>query len=189
MNILYIHGFGSQFDKSSEKVVLLETIGTVFGVTVDYTQSVETVSKLLTEAIIAYSIDLIIGTSMGGYWANRMGATSGIPFVAINPAIAPQQTLQKYIGSGMTYHDTPFYLAKQVVEQYSDFRLAGCGLILLDLGDEVLDPLKTCELLSTRFTVKVFPEGNHRFTHLEESLPIIKDFYHVSECVYGFDED
>ncbi|MDO6678430.1 MULTISPECIES: YqiA/YcfP family alpha/beta fold hydrolase [unclassified Shewanella] len=185
MNILYIHGFGSQFDETSDKINLLNTIGSVVGITIDYTKSSESIEKALKEFSSQESIDLIVGTSLGGYWANRIGSKIGVPFVSINPAISPKTSLAKYVGQGITYFGEPYLLTKEVIENYSDFLLEGCGLILVDLADEVLSADKTIEMLGSRFGVMSFEGGNHRFAHLQESLGEIKNFYHISELVYG----
>jgi len=189
MHILYIHGFGSQFDSVSDKVSLLKQIGSVVGITLDYTEGSESIEKTLLEFASLQPIDLIIGTSLGGYWANRIGSKIGVPFVSINPAISPKDTLKKYVGEGITYYGLPYYLSQQVVDGYSDFLQDGCGLILVDLADEVLDAAKTVEVLTNRFDVKSFKGGNHRFAHLKESLGLIEQFFESSEFVYGFGDN
>lgn len=52
----------------------------------------------------------------------------------------------------------------------------GCGLILLDEGDEVIDALETQKVLKDYYGVKLFSGGNHRFEHMVEALPLIEEF-------------
>ena len=85
MNILYIHGFGSKYDPEHEKIKTLESIGTVFGVDVDYTRGFRSCFETIMDVFLTGSVDLVVGTSMGGYMASHVGAESGTPFVAINP--------------------------------------------------------------------------------------------------------
>jgi hypothetical protein len=41
---------------------------------------------------------ILVGTSMGGFWANWAAARKGLKAVIINPAITPRKTLTKSIG-------------------------------------------------------------------------------------------
>ncbi|MEO1945163.1 MAG: YqiA/YcfP family alpha/beta fold hydrolase, partial [Candidatus Thioglobus sp.] len=53
--------------------------------------------KLCLESI-KLGIDLLVGTSMGGYMVAAIGDKLGVPFVAINPAIEPRESLKKTPG-------------------------------------------------------------------------------------------
>ncbi len=56
MNILYIHGFGSNFDGTSPKVSALKTLGTVTGLDIDYTKSHDEIFESITNHIKTNSI-------------------------------------------------------------------------------------------------------------------------------------
>lgn len=176
MNIHYIHGFASSFDPTSTKIQALSQLGPVGGQNLDYTRPTEQ----LIEAALANapweSIDLIAGTSMGGWLAAVLGTRLGKPFVAINPSIAPQNTLGKYIGSGVDFQGQPYELTEAVVGSYFDIPKTGNGLILLDEQDEVIDARATEGALKDHYPVVMFPGGNHRFAHMEEALPLIREF-------------
>lgn len=186
VQILYIHGWGSCFDNSSQKVQALNQIGKVSGIDLDYTTMPDQIETSLRELVIQADVDLLVGTSLGGYWAARIGAKCGVPFVAINPAIEPKVTLKKYVGKGTNYVGQKYHLSETVVDKYSEIATDGCGLILLDEADDVIDSIKTQEKLSQHYDVQMFEGGNHRFEHMTESLPLIKQFQARSEFVYGF---
>ncbi len=96
MNILYIHGFGSNFDGTSPKVSALKTLGTVTGLDIDYTKFHDEIFESIANHIKTNSITLLVGTSMGGFFSaycGDCGANLEIPFVALNPVISPQNTL------------------------------------------------------------------------------------------------
>ena len=176
MQIHYIHGFASAFDPSSVKLQTLSRLGPVSGQTVDYTQPTD---RLIERAIAQTNwddIDLIAGTSMGGWLAAVLGTRLGIPFVAINPSVQPQLTLGKYLGPGVDYQGQLFELTAEAVDSYFDLPTGGQGLILLDEGDEVIDAKATQAALSAHYPVISFPGGNHRFAHMEDALPLIQDF-------------
>lgn len=176
MQIHYIHGFASAFDPSSVKLQTLSRLGPVSGQTVDYTQPTD---RLIERAIAQTNwdaIDLIAGTSMGGWLAAVLGTRLGIPFVAINPSVKPQLTLGKYLGQGVDYQGQPYELTAAAVDSYFDLPTGGQGLILLDEGDEVIDAKATEVALKPHYPVICFPGGNHRFAHMQDALPLIQDF-------------
>ncbi len=182
MNILYIHGFGSAFDPESEKVAALGTLGTVYGVNLDYTMPFEVTKELVTDAIQYHQIDLIVGTSMGGYTASQCAA--GIPFVAINPAVDPALGLQKYLGEHVDHTGKQFQLRAETIRDLPKFSTVGAGLILLDLADEVIDANITQAELQAHYKVVAWAGGHHRFAHIAEALPIISDFYFITSINY-----
>jgi len=72
LNILYLHGFGSSFDPHKAKVAKLTELGTVTGPDIDYTKTYSDIKEVIENFIsnIPKSIDLIVGTSMGGWLAS-----------------------------------------------------------------------------------------------------------------------
>lgn len=185
MKILYIHGFGSKFDPTHEKIQMLETLGTVVGVNVDYCRGFKNVVDTVVEAAQLENVDLIVGTSMGGYTATHVGSIAGIPFVSINPAISPSISLEKWQGGFTDYTGRDHYLTESVIESYPDITTEGYGLVLLDSADEVISAFDTKSLLDDVFQVHMFEGGNHRFAHMESALEMIESFYTQAKSVYG----
>ena len=174
--ILYCHGFASNFDPEKEKVRALSTLAPVEGVTVDYTLPPSQVFAAFSGAIVAPKNTLIVGTSMGGFFAAWLGCELGLPFIAINPAITPARSLRKYIGVGRTYYGTTFDLKQEVTEAYKGlpFRVDGDGTVVLDLGDEVINAHATIAAVENRLPLIEFPGGSHRFDHMHALLPEIQ---------------
>lgn len=184
MNILYIHGFGSAFDPESDKVRALSQIGTVYGVDLDYTQSFDLNRQLVADAIQEFQIDLLVGTSMGGYMASHCAA--GLPFVAINPAIDPAQSLQRYLGEHVDHAGKPFRLELDQIQHLPKFSTGTqSGLILLDQGDKIIDPEVTASTLQDHYRVVMWPGGHHRFAHMEQALTEIQDFFFITGIIHG----
>jgi len=185
MKIMYIHGFGSTFDVTNPKVQQLARLGEVVGIDIDYTQRTEEIQQQIADFILEQNVTLLVGTSMGGYYAGVVGTKYGVPFVAVNPAINPAETLRKFEGSGITFLGKSYVLHNETIAEYGEFPIGnGRGLILLDLADELIDPNNTAKLLEEHYQIKCFEGGSHRFDHLEESLPIIEDFVHRAEINY-----
>lgn len=190
MNILYIHGFGSQYDPKSDKVVALSALGHVDGVNLDYTSPIENTKQIIKDAIVEKDIDLLIGTSMGGHMSYLMGNKYSIPYVMINPAIDPATSLQKYIGTGVDYYERSYTMNADHCSQYntlSNAKETAPGLLLLDMDDDVIDANETYELFKDNKSVSIntWKNGSHRFDHIEESLSLIDN--HMAESFsYGF---
>jgi uncharacterized protein len=185
MRTLYVHGFGSRFDPDNIKVKALRRLGEVVGVDVDYCAGFETAVSKVSAA--ASHCDLIVGTSMGGYLASHVGAAIGIPFVALNPAVKPSETLCRHIGTFVDYVGRHSTLREETVAGYPDIQMVGgCGLILLEAGDDVIDPEVTLNMLRGIYTVKMYEGGSHRFEGLPGLLGEIEEFMNMAEAVYGF---
>jgi len=179
MKILYIHGFGSCFDPTGPKVKELSALGEVVGVSVDYERGADEVVRLASDAIMDLDIDLIVGTSMGGWTAAVSGCKFGLPFVAINPVCDPVCALHG------------FGVEREVAETFFAFPLHDdcAGLILLDKGDELLNSLETEENLKRSYAVTSFNGGSHQFDHMKEACPVIEQFYTVGILGYGLSTD
>lgn len=185
MKILYVHGFGSHYDPNHEKIKMLESLGEVVGVDVDYCKGFTAVFEKVLDTVLAENVDLIVGTSMGGYMAAHVGAETGIPFVALNPAVEPSESLKKWEGNFTDFTGHSHYLDEVTVENYPDIIKEGCGLVIVETGDEVISAFHTSELLDEVFEVHVIKGGSHRFTHMEQAVELIKDFLKRAETSYG----
>jgi len=194
MNILYVHGFGSCYDASNPKIVELSNLGKVFGVDLNYCDSQEKNQKIIYDSLIKDDIDLLVGTSMGGYMVHKMANEYSIPYVMINPAINPSETLKKYEGLGVyEFQGCKYNLTKETISNFAHMQEnCGCtpGLLLLDLDDKIIDAKETVKLFLDSKWVDTFSwsSGSHRFDHMSESVPIIKDF--ISDTMsYGFGDN
>ena len=188
IKIFYVHGWGSEFDPTSDKIRALSEIGEVHGITVTWVDGHRRVFDQLTEEISVYQPDLLVGTSMGGYGVSHLGTELGIPFVAINPAIRPHETLMSRVGVGIDYYGREYELTWQTVSAFPEFADGGCGLILLAMDDDVIDARETINSYSNHYDCRIFETGGHRFERLREALPLITQFYSSAEIIYGLDE-
>jgi predicted esterase YcpF (UPF0227 family) len=189
VKILYLHGFGSKYDPTQRKVNDLRELGTVIGETIDYTLDPYENIRRVSDICAFEKVDLIVGTSMGGWLANQVGETCGIPYVTLNPALFPSVTLKRQIGEGTKFDGTKFFLSKETVENYPSWRFAdsGCGLTLLQEGDELFDAQESYSLLMPYQTAYLFKDGSHRFDDLYKYIPVIGLFYERTYRSYGIE--
>jgi hypothetical protein len=126
---------------------------------------------------------------MGGWLAGHTGAALGIPFVALNPAIRPSQTLRKYVGNPVNYDGFEAAIDADTVAAYPDFRTTdGCGLILCEADDEILDAQETIASLKDYYATRLIPGGNHRFTSLASQLDTIRTHCFHAGLIYGAED-
>ncbi len=172
LNILYIHGFGSRVDPTGDKQVALKKIARVSAFAPNYPLGYQKI--LAGVEPFLQQADLLIGTSMGGFLVSRLSEATGKPFVAINPVIDTSATLTKYIGSHLDHYGRTFTLTADTVKEYPGFRPSERGMVLLDMGDELIDSMATLNAIEHQMTVHTFAGGSHRFSHMEEALPLIE---------------
>jgi uncharacterized protein len=187
MKILYLHGFGSQFDSLSDKIIALDQLGEVVGVDLFYDEGYNSTVARATRSILHHKPDLLVGTSMGGYLVAAMGANFGIPFVSLNPAINPSNNLKKYIGINTDYTGRKYDLTEGTIDSYPNFCNDGYGLVLHSLGDEVIPVEETMEWSAgdrNQIKTVALPGGDHRFSNISDAIPFIKTFYNMAETSY-----
>ena len=96
--IIYFPGYGS--DSSSDTC---KKINDEFGHTmcikydnVDPVKAEEQIIEQMNNIISKYHDPFIVGSSLGGYWANYAACKYKLPVVLINPSLKPRKTLGKY---------------------------------------------------------------------------------------------
>jgi len=126
---------------------------------------------------------MLIGSSLGGFWAQRLAPEFGARIVLINPSMRPDETLARHTGryrNEATGNET--VLTPDDVRALKAQRVEPCNpavptLLLLDTNDEVLD-YRLAEAAFRRCgRTIVYPGGSHRFDHLAEALPEIRALY------------
>jgi hypothetical protein len=126
---------------------------------------------------------MLIGSSLGGFWAPRLAPEFGARIVLINPSVRPDETLARHTGryrNAATGGET--VLTADDVRALKAQRVEPCNpavptLVLLDANDEVLDyRLAEAAFRGCGRTI-VYPGGSHRFEHLAEALPEIRALY------------
>lgn len=179
--IFYCHGFGSSFDPRKEKIRALTEVLPVHGVTVDYTLPPQEVFRQFATSLRQVPQALIIGTSLGGFFAAWLGAEFGLPFIAINPSIEPRKSLRAYLGHGVNHTGERFEMTADCVKAYDSlvFRMDGQGTVVLDMGDEVLDARATLKVVDGHLPVVTFEGGSHRFDHMSDLIETWPNLFRI----------
>jgi uncharacterized protein len=173
MNVAYLHGFASFWNPASDKARSLSVMGSVSGFDVDYTAGAGAVIEHALTQLDVLQPDVLVGCSMGGWLAAVLSERCDIPFVALNPAVDPVHTLNRYIGSGLDYRGKRYCLSGDTVDTFFPMPERARGLIFLDAEDEVLDSDVTLNAFRAHYPCYMYPGGDHRFQHLDLAVPVI----------------
>lgn len=128
---------------------------------------------------------LLVGSSMGGFWARYLAAELGAGMALINPAMHPEIDLLRVVGTNKNEATGEEYvLTAEQVKALGRYKLAKCDpnvptLVLLDEADEVIDYRDAQAFYRDCARVVVYPGGSHRFEHLPEALPEIRRLYDI----------
>jgi len=186
-NVIYLHGF--QSSSRSEKAQILSAYLKSKQSKVSFHapdlpfSPIQTLKQMdtLIQSLVGKKI-LLVGSSMGGFYASHLSQRHKIPAVLINPAVSALALFESFSGQELrnNYTHEKYRITNEdlsTLKNIENAELAHKDLIfcLLETGDEVLDyqqaenKYKLCRL-------KVIQGGNHRFKSFEICLPEIMDF-------------
>lgn len=152
--ILFFHGLDSS--KASSKFHAIDS-NNKFCVTVDYRAlSFQSVYALYQELIRTLKPTLIVGHSLGGYWALKMSLWSKIPAIIANPSLSPSFRA-----------DYP-----AITEQELEHDIL--QLAYLELDDEILDMHAVNAQLEPYMQVAAVAGGHHRLARPENLNVLIE---------------
>ena len=185
--VVYLHGFNSSpaSHKARQFVDYCQARGlrdiSVPALPPDPAAVVAHVERCI-EARGAESIALLVGSSLGGFYATWLAQRHGIKAALINPAVAPGVRLEtEFLGPQRNMYTGEEYvftrehaaflraLAIRNISRPADF------LVLLQTGDEVLDYRDALELYADCQLV-VQQGGSHAFDNFSAMLPRILRF-------------
>lgn len=174
--ILFIHGFAS-LGLGMKSMALRDYFGTDQVLLPDLSHAPANAIGELEALLERYPVDLLVGSSLGGYYATWLNRQTSRPAVLINPAVAPFALLDDYLGEhtrpdGSRFDLTPQHLVDLRSLQRPALREEERYLVLLQSGDEVLDYRQAAAYYAAKDVV-IEPGGDHRFQHFENHLPRI----------------
>lgn len=193
MKIIYIHGFNSG-GVGNGKVALLGQQDFVESVqTTNLPPSPDDAIEALTDLINLHRVNghlptdlVLIGTSLGGYYAHYLSKTFGIKAVLINPSTMPYVTLTDQIGEQTNFATGVQYnMTLDMVNQLEKYSIDPAvaprvpTLVCLDMGDARLDANIALAKFADHAKIISFPGGSHRFEHMADILPDIQKLEHI----------
>lgn len=187
MNLLYLHGFNSS-PQSRKAVQLRQWLASNHPQVQfhcpqlsPYPDEAMAVIQALCER--SFTTDsLVVGSSMGGFYATWVAETIGCKGVLINPAVRPWLGREYLVGQQKNFHTGEEYLFEQHhVEAFEQWEIDPLKQpdrlwVLLQTGDEVLDyRLALDKYRDCQLTVE--EGGDHAFQGFERFFPDILRFW------------
>lgn len=175
--IIYLHGWGSSPD--SKKVMDLQK---EFSDIADVTAPTLTHSPINTHKAIFEHIEqqapkgnldnvILVGTSLGGFWADVVGRELLLRTVLINPSTQPHLTLLETTLDKLDYQGNPHTkLTSKDLKTYetlskdTDARnIIMPTTVLLSEDDNIIDYMIAYDKYKCKCAIVIYGDGGHRF--------------------------
>lgn len=155
LRILFLHGLDSS--RESTKFHAIDA-NKKFCINVDYRNlNYATVEKFYNDAIETIKPNLLVGHSLGGYWALKLSAQHRLPAIIANPSLSPNfRDDYLPINEHDLEHDVP-------------------QIAYIELGDEILNMYEVSEKLEPFMQIKTLEGGHHRLAQ-PENLNLLIDY-------------
>lgn len=183
--ILFIHGFAS-CGLGQKSRQLIAHFGEQRVMAPDLPFAPREAIAFLQDIIATQQVDLLVGSSLGGFYATWLNGRRPIPSVLINPAVRPWELLTDHLGTqtrwcdGERFEFTRAHATQLQALHRSALTLHERYLVLLQTGDDVLDYRQAADYYAGQH-VMVEQGGNHRFENLADYLPVIDTFYQSTQ--------
>lgn len=123
----------------------------------------------------------LVGSSLGGFYANVLAAKYDLKAVVINPAIYPGELLKSELGmQTMWYSQDSYEFTQTHLNELNDLQIKTPRnpdniFLMQERGDEVLDWKVAVEFYKDCHQL-IFRGGDHGFTRFEDVLELIDRF-------------
>lgn len=182
--LLYIHGLNSSAlsKKACQLIALMESLGLGEQLLVPELHHHPRHAMLQLESAIAQlGRPLLVGSSLGGYYATHLAQRHGLKAVLINPAVNPHQLFTGFVGTqqnlytGQSWeltHDHVHALAELEVPAPQDPQRYQ---VWLQTGDETLD-YRRAEAFYRACALRIQAGGDHSYQDFAKRLPALLSF-------------
>jgi uncharacterized protein len=187
-HVLYLHGFRSspQSTKARQMATLMaERYPSVTWWCPQLPPSPQAAAALIDQGTSDWPAQtmVVMGSSLGGFYATWLAAQRGCQAVLINPAVFPARDLSNFIGEQTAWHNPEerFFFAPEFVDQLRTLERPAFQpgpnqlLALIAKGDEVLDWRE----MSARYAVSkplLLEGGDHALSDFDTHLPRVLAF-------------
>lgn len=187
MKILNIHGYNGSQENSA--AVALEKLGyNVISPAINYdSDSPESIIDELSAVSYDESPDVVVGTSLGGFFAAVLSARNDLPVILVNPCLMPFLTLEKLGYKGNVMEFVPLFWELSELKLYNTSTIVGSQ-------DEIIDHNAVTKKFLDNERYKSEPNGKHSGATLpleeffSETMEHIKNTkeYNEEKAVYTF---
>lgn len=193
MAIIYLHGLDSSPDAA--KATITHTHAKEHGITVirpDLNCPPDEVVSKVAELIKNHPNAVLIGSSLGGYFATLISDMTGTPAILLNPSIRPDLSFRRFLQDNFDGHtlsdDGVIYTTTGGWQiRYGDLAWFDAHRlqvknpskisVLLKLGDELLDAAATHTFYQERGAFVLAQDGgDHVMSDYDEQVAMVLDW-------------
>ena len=182
--LLYIHGFNSSPAslKARQLSVVMQRIGLADRLRVpDLHHHPRLAIDQLEVAIAELGRPVLVGSSLGGYYATHLAERHGVKALLINPAVSPHRLFDGRLGPQKNYYsDETWELTLDHVAALAELEVPAPKdparfQVWLQTADETLD-YRQAERYYRACALRIEAGGDHGFQHFPAHLPALLAF-------------
>ncbi|MBX8500959.1 alpha/beta fold hydrolase [Pseudomonas cichorii] len=183
-SLLYIHGLNSSAlsNKACRLIALMNSLGIGEQLRVPELHHHPRQAMVQLEAAIqALGRPLLVGSSLGGYYATHLAHRHGLKAVLINPAVNPHQLFDGYLGTQQNlYTGERWELTQDHITALAELEVPAPQdpdriQVWLQTGDETLD-YRRAESFYRACALRIQPGGDHSYQGFAEQMPALLSF-------------
>lgn len=183
-SILYIHGFNSSpaSTKARQLAQVMDALGLADGLRVPALDNhPRRALQQLETQLAELGRPLLVGSSLGGYYATVLAERHGLPALLINPAVSPWLLFEGRLGEQCNYHSgerwqlTGEHLAALEAMRVEPPSPGARYRVWLQTADETLD-YRQAERFYRHCALRILAGGDHGFQGFAERLPSLLQF-------------
>ncbi|QAX81581.1 YqiA/YcfP family alpha/beta fold hydrolase [Candidatus Pseudomonas adelgestsugas] len=191
-SILYIHGFNSA--PASNKATKLTTVmdslglGNQLRVPALHHHPRQAIPQL-EDAIMHLGRPLLVGSSLGGYYATHLAERYGLKALLVNPVVSPHLMFKGYLGTQRNlYTDEIWELTHDHVTALAELEVpapqdAKRYQVWLQTGDKTLD-YRLAKQYYCACVLRIQIGGDHGYQGFAQQLPAILSFADINADHY-----
>lgn len=191
-SILYIHGFNSApaSKKACQLISVMSSLGLSEQLQVPalHHHPREAIGQL-EQAIAELGRPLLVGSSLGGYYATHLAEHHGLKALLINPAVSPHRMFDGHLGSQKNlYTDETWELTRDHVTALAELEVPAPQdpqrfQVWLQTGDETLD-YRLAQQYYRACALRIQAGGDHGFQGFAGQLPALLSFAGIGADQY-----
>ena len=191
-SILYIHGFNSSplSKKATQLIALMDALGLAGQLRVPALHHHPREAMAQLEAAIAeLGRPLLVGSSLGGYYATHLAERHGLKALLVNPAVSPHRMFDGHLGTQKNlYTDETWELTHDHVTALAELEVPAPQdpqryQVWLQTGDETLD-YRSAQRYYRACALRIQAGGDHSFQGFAGQLPALLSFAGIGADVY-----
>lgn len=192
-SILYIHGLNSSplSTKARQLEAVMQQLGLADQLRVPALHHHPRQAIAQLEAAIAeLGAPLLVGSSLGGYYATWLAERHGLKALLINPAVTPHKLFDGYLGTQRNhYTDETWELTHDHVQALAELEVpaptdAGRYQVWLQTADETLD-YRHAEHYYRACALRIQAGGDHSYQGFAQQMPALLAFAGVARGQYA----